>query len=133
MADFVLRGCPYPIVKSPHGYLHTQTGVEQIKSDLLSLLLTNPKERVMHPEFGCNLRSLFFEPADAILAKKAEDLIIKAVQKWEPRVAFQQIKATVDEESNMLSIRIAFRDPQNIRDIEVLTLELPLGEGARTS
>jgi phage baseplate assembly protein W len=129
MADFVLKGCPYPIVKTAHGYLFSQEGVNQIKSDLLSLLLTNPRERVMHPDFGCDLRSLMFEPADAILERSAKALINNAVTKWEPRIAFEEISATVDEDTNSLNIKIAFRDPQNIRDIEVLELELPLGQG----
>jgi phage baseplate assembly protein W len=40
-------GCPYPIQDSPLGYLHTQSDVNQIKSDLLILLLTNPGERCL--------------------------------------------------------------------------------------
>lgn len=130
MATFTLKGCPYPITKDVHGYLYTQLNVAQIKSDLLQLLLTNPKERVMTPDFGCNLRQLFFEPADAILAQQAIDLITKAVAKWEPRVAFEAITAATDTDNNLLSVSISFRDPKNIKDIEVLTLELPLGQGA---
>lgn len=41
------KGCPYPIVKDAKGYFHTQKGIEQIKSDLLILLLTNPGERCL--------------------------------------------------------------------------------------
>jgi phage baseplate assembly protein W len=44
-------GAPYPIIKSPRGLLRTQSGINQIKSDLLVLLLTEPGERVMLPEF----------------------------------------------------------------------------------
>lgn len=124
-----LMGCPYPLIKTAHGYLFTQTGVEQIKSDLLILLLTNPKERVMHPEFGTPLRQLLFEPADSILVKKARDIIIKSLNKWEPRVSFNSVDVTLDEDHNSMNVKLVFRDPENIKDLEVLTLELPLGEG----
>lgn len=40
-------GVPYPIRKHAQGFLHVQDGVEQIKSDLLILLLTNPGERCL--------------------------------------------------------------------------------------
>ncbi len=40
-------GSPYPIIKHPRGLLRTQNGVNQIKSDLLVLLLTNPGERCL--------------------------------------------------------------------------------------
>jgi len=129
MANFVLKGCPYPVVEGAHGYLPSQEGVAQIKSDLLILLMTNPRERVMHPEFGTPLRKLVFEPADATLARQAEQLITEAVERWEPRIAFEKIRATINDEENLLHIEIAFRDPENIQDIEVLTLELPLGQG----
>lgn len=126
-----LLGCPYPLTKSNHGYFRTQRGVNQIKSDLLVLLLTNPKERVMHPEFGTPLRQLMFDPADGILAKKARDIIVTALGKWEPRVSFEAVDVTTNPEDNSMKIVIAFRNPENIKDIEVLTLELPIGEGAR--
>lgn len=122
-------GCPYPLTKTGHGYFFSQIGVNQIKSDLLILLLTNPKERVMHPDFGTPLRQLLFEPADAILTKRAKEIIIAALNKWEPRVSFKSINVTLDAENNSLSVELVFRDPENIKDIEVLTLELPLGEG----
>jgi phage baseplate assembly protein W len=128
MSDFVLKGAPYPIEKSPHGYLYSQKGVNQIKSDLLALLLTNPKERIMHPLFGTPLRELCFEPADATLALRARQMVIAAITKWEPRIAVSEITTTVDEENNVLTISIKFRDPQNIKDVEELLLELPVGE-----
>lgn len=124
-----LMGCPYPLSKTGHGYFFSQTGVNQIKSDLLILLLTNPKERVMHPEFGTPLRKLLFEPADNILVKKVRDVIVSALSKWEPRVSFKAVEVKLDHENNSLKVELVFRDPENIKDIEVLTLELPLGEG----
>lgn len=40
-------GAPYPIVKHPRGFLRTQSGIAQVKSDLLSLLQTEPGERCL--------------------------------------------------------------------------------------
>ena len=50
MADFA--GMGYPIVTNPKGYFPVTKGVDLIKGDLLCLLLTNPGERVMMPQFG---------------------------------------------------------------------------------
>jgi uncharacterized protein len=123
--NFVLLGCPYPILETPKGYLPSQQGVAQIKSDLLSLLQTFPKERVMTPEFGTDLRPLFFEIADNTLIATAQSAVIAALAAWEPRIAVQSVVATVND--NVLTISIEFIDPQNINNIEVLTLELPVG------
>ena len=68
MTDFL--GSPYPIVKNPLGYFATQSGVNQIKADLLALLMTNQGDRTILPQYGCNLRQFLFEPADSIEASE---------------------------------------------------------------
>ena len=79
-------GIPYPIEPHPMGFLRSQCGLDQIKSDLLVLLLTNPGERIMMPEFGTPLRTLMFEPNDSNLHMQARSMIIRAIDQWEPRV-----------------------------------------------
>lgn len=134
------KGFPYPITKDALGYFHSQDDIDQIKSDLLILLLTNPGERVMLPEFGTGLRDLIFEPNDGALQNKARDLIINAIRTWEPRISVEQVDvlSSVDETSlnvnddlsetgAILMIRIRFLDPQNIQSVQELSLQVPLG------
>jgi phage baseplate assembly protein W len=137
-------GCPYPIIKTPNGLLPSQFGVNQIKADLLQLLLTNPGERVMLPEYGTPLRRLVFEPNDRGLANKARNMIIDSINKWEPRIAVQQIEVqapindktslnaddALDDLEHILLIKILFVDPEDIKEVNELKLELPLGSGA---
>lgn len=135
-------GAPYPIVRHPRGLLHTQDGVDQIKADLLQLLLTNPGERVMLPEFGTPLRKLLFEPNTPAIEQIALDMISKSISTWEPRIAVQNIEVSnkVDEDSlhrddprldleHILFIRILFFDPEEIQTVQELKLELPLAAG----
>lgn len=136
----IFLGVPYPIVKNPRGFLYSQDGIDQIKSDLLILLLTNPGERVMEPNFGTPLRKLIFDPNDLTLRVKAKNMIINSIKRWEPRVAVQNVevssivdKNSLNKEDNqqelehILFIRIIFVDPQNIKEVQELTLEVPLG------
>lgn len=135
-------GHPYPVIRHPNGFLRTQFGVEQIKADLLSLLLTHPGERVFLPTFGTPLKTLIFDPNDQTLQDKARQMIIASIQTWEPRIAVQQIEVSnvVDESSlnpadalidleHILFIRIVFYDPDNIADVQELKLEMPLAGG----
>jgi phage baseplate assembly protein W len=122
-----LKGFPYPLATSARGYFFTQTGVEVLKADLLQLLLTNPGERVMMPEYGTPLRRLLFQPADAILVSETRETLIQAINRWEPRIAVTALDVSVDPDSHMLNINIEFRDPGNISLIENLELELPVG------
>ena len=133
-------GVPYPIVKDPKGYYHSQGELRQIKADLIILILTNPGERVMLPTFGTDLRSLIFEMNDSFVEDEARNRIINAINAWEPRVTVEQLDVTssIDEsELNMnddkteinhiLFIRIRFLDPENITEVQELRLEVPLG------
>ena len=132
-------GAPYPIVKHANGFLHTQHGTNQVKSDLLALLLTNPGERVMLPDFGTPLNRLFFEPNDVEVEEMARDMIVTAIDAWEPRVVISDIEVNINKEDSLnptdrkediehiLLIRITFSDFDNIQEVQELRLEVPLG------
>ena len=137
-------GAPYPIVKHPRGFLRTQEGMDQIKSDLLVLLLTNPRERVMLADFGTPLNRLVFEPNDAGTLVQVKDLIANSIRNWEPRIAVQDIEVSnnVDTIENSLDlddlkqdiehiliIKIMFTDFDNIQEVQELRLEVPLAGG----
>jgi phage baseplate assembly protein W len=135
-------GAPYPIVRHPLGLLRTQSGISQVKSDLLVLLLTEPGERVMLPEFGTPLKQFFFEPNDSNLVDKVKQAISNSISMWEPRIAVSQIEVTNSpssikesldafdngqETGHILLIRILFTDFNDIKKVEELKLELPIG------
>lgn len=133
-------GLQYPLVKTARGLLAQKNNVDQIKADLLQLLLTNPGERVMLPEFGTPLRDLVFEPNDVSLESIAKKMIADSITKWEPRIVISDISVTSSFDPNdlnqndlgeeidaILGISISFVDPENISQIESLTLQLPLG------
>lgn len=133
------KGIPYPIVATSKGYLTPQSDADQIKSDLLVLLLTNPGERVMNSEFGTPLRRLIFEQSDNIVIAQAREMIINSITTWEPRITVTELLVTnkiADDSLNksdlkedlehILFIRIKFFDPENIKEIQELVLKLPL-------
>lgn len=133
-------GLQYPLLKTARGIMAHKSGVDQIKADLLQLLLTNPGERVMLPEFGTPLRKLVFEQNDPTLEFTAKQMIADAVAKWEPRIVVSNITVTSqfdstdlnhndtrDEINSILGIKIEFVDPENISQIESLQMQLPIG------
>lgn len=140
MARGKFIGLQYPLVKTTRGTFAQKTGVDQIKADMLQLLLTNPGERVMLPEYGTPLRRLFFEPNDTLLENQAKRMIADSLKQWEPRVEITNIIVTsnvpskslhpddaMEDKDHILFIKIEFVDPQDITEIQELALEIPLG------
>jgi phage baseplate assembly protein W len=134
-------GMQYPLVKTPRGLLAQKSNVDQIKADLLQLLLTNPGERVMMPTFGTPLKDLLFEPNDETLETIALNMISESILTWEPRIVVQNISIQAgldrndrrlhpddsqDDLDSILMISIEFLDPENISQIEELVLQVPL-------
>jgi phage baseplate assembly protein W len=134
-------GCPYPLVKHPRGFFRTQSGMDQIKSDLLALLLTEPGERVMLPDFGTSLKKFIFEPNDSSVLEQIRNEIARAISIWEPRIAVQNIEVTngndvigsLDQQDlkqdlqHIVLIKILFTNFDNIQKVEELRLEIPVG------
>jgi phage baseplate assembly protein W len=140
MAKKKFLGLQYPLAKSSRGILAQKVGVDQIKADLLQLLLTNPGERVMLPTYGTPLRELIFEPNDNNLLNNARQMISNAILTWEPRIVVTQLEVTNNppktslnandtytESESILYIRIKFVDPENIQEVDELVLERPIG------
>lgn len=133
-------GCQYPLVKTSRGLLAQTYGIDQIKADLLQLLLTNPGERVMLPTYGTPLRKLIFEPNDTLLEINTKQVISNAIATWEPRIVITDISVsskpeiknlsrddTLENIDSIMYIKIKFVDPENIQEVEELKLEVPLG------
>lgn len=65
---------------------------EDIKSSLGILLTTRPGERVMRPDYGCNLDELVFEPLTTTFKTYIKDLIATAILYYEPRIGVNSIE-----------------------------------------
>ena len=65
---------------------------EDINSSLEILLTTRQGERVMRPDYGCNLDELVFEPLTTTFKTYITDLIATAILYYEPRVDVNKIE-----------------------------------------
>ncbi|HPF52252.1 MAG TPA: GPW/gp25 family protein [Draconibacterium sp.] len=62
-----------------------------IMSSLEILLSTRLGERIMVPDYGCNLDELLFKPLNLTLKTYVIDLIKRAILYYEPRIDVQKI------------------------------------------
>ncbi len=74
------------------------SGEQNIKESLTVLLSTRVGERVMNPDYGCNLDELLFTPLDLTLKTYVSDLIRTAILYYEPRIDVTSIDIMDDSE-----------------------------------
>jgi phage baseplate assembly protein W len=64
---------------------------EDIQESLQILLSTTPGERIMQPEFGCNIKSLVFEAFTLSVQTMAKEMIRRAILFFETRIIVNAI------------------------------------------
>jgi len=91
-ASFLGRGWSFPPEFEQAGNQVKMVEKEQdIRESLLILLSTTPGERIMHPDYGCGLERLVFEPSTNRLYRKIKDRITHSILLFEPRVKLNTI------------------------------------------
>lgn len=108
MADRVL-GVTLPLRRGANGYFENTTEVvTQIKSNLTNLLLTQKGERVMQPDFGCDIHRVVFEAQTDDGLAEVQSTIETAVQAWMPFLRIEQVTVTRNEDYNEILVTIGF-------------------------
>ena len=82
----------------------TETVKEQVKSNLLNLLLTYPGERVNLPKYGVGLKNLLFEQKIDLETLKLK--IQNQIEIYIPGISLQNIRITSSD--NILLINIIY-------------------------
>jgi phage baseplate assembly protein W len=88
------------------------TTLKQAKDNLRNLIMTRKGERLMNPNFGCDIFDVLFEPiVDSTISQKIENSILDAVKTYLPYLEIQQILFDYDEndiDANKISLDIRF-------------------------
>jgi phage baseplate assembly protein W len=106
-------GITLPVMTGNNGMFNQAfSSLEQAKSNLKNLLLTNKGERILQPNFGTNLRELLFEQlTDGVLEEKLETVITDSINFWLPYIDVEEIEVDMSDEmkdTNTAGIRLKF-------------------------
>ena len=93
-------GINFPFVDSKTGkYLSlSQTADEEIRTDLIHLLLTRKGTRYFLPDFGTRLYEFIFEPLDGPTFSEIESEIRESVQEYLPNLTLTSISVKAASE-----------------------------------
>jgi phage baseplate assembly protein W len=95
---------------SPTGGIDMVDDQASVRQAILLLLSTIPGERVMRPDYGCDLHRLIFSPNDNTTAGLAIHYVRHALDRWEPRIQVNFLDAEPNpEQAGRLDIVLEYR------------------------
>jgi phage baseplate assembly protein W len=115
-------GITLPLQITNTAFNQSFTTFEQVKTNIISLLLTRRKERVMQPLLGSGLNELVFDLNDSRLSSDIEDTIITVMEQWLPFVSVENIDIIQTNELkdlNRIDVSISFRVGNSVELNEV--------------
>lgn len=97
-----------------------------IKNAIKNLLVTNANERPFQPFLGANLRSLLFEPADALTKIALRENILEVIKNHEPRVEVLDIdiKDLADQNAYRILVKMRIKEFDNNDTVEIVLRRL---------
>ena len=95
--------------------------VEAVKRAVKNLVQTNFYERPFHPELGCGIRSLLFEPFTPVTGIFIRRKVEEVITNYEPRVRLDQVVVTESPDRNSIEDRVVFYTLNLPNPVTVLT------------
>lgn len=106
--SFLGRGWSFPPEFEFSGDTHMVEKERDIHESLFILLSTTPGERIMHPDYGCGLNKLVFEPGSSALVRSIQDMVQYAILMFEPRIKLQTVDVEYSSEEAVIYITIDY-------------------------
>jgi phage baseplate assembly protein W len=106
--DFLGTGWAFPVTVDARRRIALARQERDIEEAIRIILLTPKGQRVMRPEFGCQIHDLIFAPNDATTAGLAAYYVEEALGMWEPRIQVLEVIARPDpDDPGRLLVTIA--------------------------
>lgn len=113
---------------TPSGGIAMVEDQASVRQAILLLLSTSPGERVMRPDYGCDLNRLVYGTNDDTTAGLAIHYVRQALTQWEPRIDILSVDAKQNDlEPTRLDIILDYRVRSTLRS-ERLLFPLNLSE-----
>lgn len=101
------------------GFFQKRSGLDLVKGNIRQLLQTEKGERVMLPNYGCNLRQYLFQPLDEITFREMKHEILSSLSKYSRGTEVLRLRIFPSED-NRINVSLIIR----IKEIEGATAEV---------
>ena len=107
-------------------FLSSYTTLDQAKSNAINLILTNEGERIMHPNFGCSIKRMLFEPITPSLIQRMDRTIREKMAYWLPYINIKELNIEAQPDQNQITFKMDFAMQGNDFDRSTITFQLEL-------
>jgi uncharacterized protein len=87
------------------GTVEMVSAVQDINQSLNILLSTSIGERIMQPQYGCDLHDYVFDPMNSTVIGFIRDLVTNAILFYEPRIVADKIEVTSADSFDLIEGR----------------------------
>lgn len=102
---------PFRIKPIASGDIRPTNSLVSIRQSIFNILNTNPGERTLNPDFGCNIRQFLFEPFDKKTANRIGQEIKTALIDYERRIRLIKVRIRLNHANASYTIRIIYTIP----------------------
>jgi len=114
LKTFLGKGWPFPlqpnVVNNEINYVE---GAEVVRQSIWMILQTEPKERIMRPDFGCGLRRYLMQPNNSTTWSGMQRDIELSLGRWEPRIKLEEVKVQGGDDPAVAMISIRYSHVQD--------------------
>jgi phage baseplate assembly protein W len=107
--DFLGEGWAFPVETDSRGDIEVSEAEADIRESIRIILGTAKGERLMRPDFGCDIHDHVFSAVTPATLNLIESSVREALVRWEPRIDVESIDADTDENPNEVLIEIEYR------------------------
>lgn len=111
MSDkFFGRGWKFPITIDERGGIALSEYEKKIRESILIILSTAKGERVMRPDFGCDIHDFAFSVINTSILTLIKSAVKEALLLWEPRIEVLDVETFTEKiNDGILSIGINYK------------------------
>jgi phage baseplate assembly protein W len=109
---------------APSAFRNTYDFKEQLKYNVINLLLTNKGERINNLDFGTNIRKQLFNQIEENTYSALIDDIRSTIELFIPQITIEKLEAIPSYDKNIITINLAYRiNISNEKDTITINLE----------
>ena len=108
--NFLGTGWKFPIIKNDLGSVALSANEEKVRESILIILSTAKGERVMRPDFGCDIHEFVFAVINASRLTLIKSAVKEALILWEPRIEVIDVETSTEKiKEGVLYIRVDYK------------------------